>query len=151
MEDKKEDQDSLLNPTTLRNLLQHLEATDVDELEVASGSSRLFLRRDPRVRSVVQLRDSYTEGAVPEGVPVVAPLMGIFYSRPAPDQPPFFTVGGVIEVGQVVALIETMKLFNEVTTETAGEVVSVTVQDNDLVEAGQPLLYVRPREEKDQV
>jgi acetyl-CoA carboxylase biotin carboxyl carrier protein len=150
MAKNEQDRESLLNPATLRDLLQRLEATDVDELEVASGSSRLYLRRDPRVRSIVQRRESHAEGAPLEGVPVVAPLTGVFYARPAPDQPLFVVPGATVEIGQVVALIETMKLFNEVTAETAGEVLSVTVHENDLVEVGQPLLYVRPREEKDQ-
>src|SRR5947209_2325690 len=112
MAENEQVRESLLNPATLRDLLQRLEATDVDELEVASGSSRLYLRRDPRVRSIVQRRESRAEGSPPEGVPVVAPLTGVFYARPAPDQPLFVVPGATVEIGQVVALIETMKLFN---------------------------------------
>jgi biotin carboxyl carrier protein len=56
---------------------------------------------------------------------------------------PFVTVGSQVAPGQVVALIETMKLFNEVISEIAGEVIDVPVSEGDLVEAGQPIIYVR--------
>jgi acetyl-CoA carboxylase biotin carboxyl carrier protein len=55
-------------------------------------------------------------------------------------------IGDPVEPGQVVALIETMKLFNEVTVDIAGEVISLPVAEGELVEAGQPLLFMRPRE-----
>lgn len=137
---------SLLDPGTLRDLLVQLEQTDVDELEVVSGSSRLFLRREPEKR-----RARAGEGAAaydrPEGIPIVAPLTGVYYSRPMPDEPAFVTAGSEVEVGDRVALIETMKLFNEVITEVAGVVQDIVVQDGDLVEAGHPMMYLRPRGE----
>lgn len=137
---------SLLDPETLRALLQHLETTDVDELEISFGSSRLYLRREPGLRPAAAVEPP----ASTPGVPIAAPLTGVYYSRPAPEEPLYVTEGAWIEVGQVVALIETMKLFNEVTAELAGEVVAVRVQDGDLVEAGQPLIYVRTQEGQEQ-
>lgn len=133
---------SLLDPQTLRELFRQLEATDVDELEVVAGSSRLYLRREPGKRTSVQSVPA--PGTTPAGVPVVAPLTGVYYARPTPDQPPFVTPGAPIEAGQVVALIETMKLFNEVVAEIAGEVIDVAVHEGDLVEVGQPIMYLRP-------
>lgn len=135
-------QQSLLDPQTLRELFRQLEATDVDELEVVTGTSRLYLRREPGRRTSVQAGPG--AGSAPAGVPIVAPLTGVYYARPTPDQPPFVTPGTTIEAGQVVALIETMKLFNEVLSEIAGEVIDVTVHEGDLVEVGQPIMYVRP-------
>jgi acetyl-CoA carboxylase biotin carboxyl carrier protein len=136
---------SLLDPDTIRQLLRRLEATDVEELEVVMGSSRLYLRRDPGKRAVLQVA---AEGEVPgrssSGVPVIAPLTGVYYSRPTPDQPAFAEPGMTVEAGQVVALIETMKLFNEVITEVGGEIVDILAHDGDLVEAGKPIMYVRP-------
>lgn len=135
---------SLLDPTVLRRLFHQLESTDIDELEIVAGDSRLFLRREPGKRPSSQAPPTES---VPLGVPVPAPLTGVFYARSSPDQPPFVELGAVIEPGQVVALIETMKLFNEVTVDVGGEVLSVAAQDGDLVEMGQALMYIRPRGE----
>ncbi len=151
----RETRRSLLDPETLRCLFRDLEATDVDELEVATASSRLYLRREPSRRAAGHPLSHHTQGApapsrpgpTAAGVPVVAPLTGVFSSRPKPEQPPFVVTGDMIEVGQVVGLIETMKIFNEVTADVAGEVLSVAASEGELVEAGHPLLYVRPRQQ----
>jgi acetyl-CoA carboxylase biotin carboxyl carrier protein len=74
-------------------------------------------------------------------------VTGVFYLRPSPEEQNFVSVGDVIVVGQVVGLIETMKLFNEVTAEAAGQITSIQAHDGELVEAGQPLLYVTPSQE----
>jgi len=140
---------SLLDAETVRHVLRLLEATDVDELEITHGRSRLYLRRDPTARTAAPRGDGEPASEI-EGVAISAPLTGIYYPRPSPEEPAFVTQGGMIEPGQIVALIETMKLFNEVTAELAGEVLSILVQHGDLVEAGQPLMYVRPREEGEQ-
>lgn len=141
---------TLFNPAALRQLIERLEATDVDEFELMIGSSRLLLKRDLTKRTPAGASGSARDGARTVGVPLAAPLTGVFYARPAPDQAPFAVPGTTIEVGQVVALIETMKLFNEVTAEIAGEVVSVVAEQGALVEVGQPLMYVIPRDEGDE-
>jgi acetyl-CoA carboxylase biotin carboxyl carrier protein len=138
---------SLLDPATLRRLLAELQRTDVDELEVVSGSSRLYLRREPGRHSVVPRSDSHAEES--GGVPIAAPLTGVYYARSSPQHEPYVTVGSPVEPGQVVALIETMKLFNEVIADIAGEIVAVHVTEGQLVEAGQSLMSLRPREERD--
>jgi acetyl-CoA carboxylase biotin carboxyl carrier protein len=135
---------SLLDPETLKELLQHLESTDIDELEVVQGDSRVFLRREPGQHS------SYVRPEVPERplsdptFAITAPLTGVFWGRPSPEQPAFVSEGEFVGPGQVVALIETMKLFNEVTADLFGEVTRVAVADGDLVELGQELVYVLP-------
>jgi acetyl-CoA carboxylase biotin carboxyl carrier protein len=135
---------SLLDLDVLRDLIQGLAATDVDELEISQGPARLYLRREPGKRGAAPVRERTIEPA--EGVPIKAPLAGVLYTRPSPEEPPFVAVGDPVEPGQVVALIETMKLFNEVAADVAGDVISLAVAEGDLVEAGQPLLFLRPRE-----
>lgn len=138
---------SLLDPATLRRLILELERSDVEELEIADGSSRLFLRREPGRSAVLPRGDSRSGVDASDGTPIEAPLTGVYYSRPSPDQPAFVQPGDLIVAGQVVALIETMKLFNEVTAEIGGEVTRLVHRDGDLVEAGQALIYVRARAE----
>ncbi|MGW0479922.1 acetyl-CoA carboxylase biotin carboxyl carrier protein [Nonomuraea sp. NPDC003214] len=71
---------------------------------------------------------------------VTAPLMGVFYQRPAPDQPPFVTVGQHVEAGEQVAIVEAMKMMNPVVAGRAGVVLRVNAADGDVVEFEQPLM-----------
>ena len=71
---------------------------------------------------------------------IVSPLPGIFFRRPAPDQPPFKEVGDAVSVGDVIGLIEVMKSFHEVKSDKAGTVAEFLVDNEDAVMAGQPLV-----------
>jgi acetyl-CoA carboxylase biotin carboxyl carrier protein len=75
---------------------------------------------------------------------IKAPLTGIFYSSPAPGTAPYVQVGGEVAVGQVIGLIEAMKLFNEIKSDLAGRVVRVVPDSGALVKAKQPLIEVEP-------
>lgn len=75
---------------------------------------------------------------------VKAPLTGIWYASPAPGTAPFVQVGGEVAVGQVIGLIEAMKLFNEIKSDLAGRVVRICVENGQLVKAKQPLIEVEP-------
>ena len=75
---------------------------------------------------------------------VKAPLTGIFYASPAPGSGPYVQAGGEIAVGQIVGLIEAMKLFNEIKSDLAGRVVRVVPESGSLVKAKQPLIEVEP-------
>ena len=77
-------------------------------------------------------------------VTINAPIIGTFYRRPAPDKPPFVEVGDEVKPGDVVCLIEAMKLFNEIESEVAGKIVKVLVEDGSPVEYDQPLFLVEP-------
>jgi acetyl-CoA carboxylase biotin carboxyl carrier protein len=77
-------------------------------------------------------------------VPVISPLTGVFYGSPAPGSAPYVQVGGEVAVGQVIGLVEAMKLFNEIKSQVAGRVVRVVAESGDLVKAKQPLIEVEP-------
>lgn len=140
---------SVLDPESIERLLRRLEATDIDELEIVEGDARIYLRREPGHRSM-SMASSVSDAPEQDPAAVItAPLTGVYYGRPSPEQPAFVEAGQHVEPGQVVALIETMKLFNEVTAEIAGEVTRVAVDDGDLVEAGQALVYIQPAETSD--
>ena len=73
-----------------------------------------------------------------------SPMIGTFYRRASPDKPAFVEVGDTIEKGQVICIIEAMKLFNEIEAEVSGKVVKVLVDDSQPVEYEQPLFLVEP-------
>lgn len=78
----------------------------------------------------------------PEGQVLTAPMIGTFYASPAPGEPPFVGIGDDIEVGQVIGIIEAMKIMNEITAEHGGTVAEIMVQNAQAVEYGSPLLRV---------
>ena len=78
------------------------------------------------------------------GHAVIAPLTGVFYGAPSPGAAPYVTVGGEVVVGQVIGLIEAMKLFNEIKSDAAGLVVRIHAAEGALVRAKQPLIEIQP-------
>jgi acetyl-CoA carboxylase biotin carboxyl carrier protein len=75
---------------------------------------------------------------------VKSPMVGTFYRSPSPDKPPYVKVGDVIKPGQVVCMVEAMKLFNEIESELAGTIVKILVEDAAPVEYDQVLFLVEP-------
>lgn len=77
-------------------------------------------------------------------VTIKSPIIGTFYRKPSPDKPVFIEVGSQINVGDVLCVIEAMKLFNEIESEISGKIVKVLVDDSSPVEFDQPLFLVDP-------
>jgi acetyl-CoA carboxylase biotin carboxyl carrier protein len=141
-------------------LAELLERSDLSELEVESGGTGLILRKpvagaagvtgtpSPRAGDApVAAGEPSTAGRDPAAAArpsVKAPLTGIFYASPAPGTAPYVQVGGEVAVGQVIGLIEAMKLFNEIKSDLAGRVVRVVPDSGALVKAKQPLIEVEP-------
>jgi acetyl-CoA carboxylase biotin carboxyl carrier protein len=141
-------------------LAELLERSDLTELEVESGGTGLVLRKAVALPAVTpsavppsgaqsdtaantgQPATAGREPAVPTVPSVKAPLTGIFYASPAPGSAPYVQVGGEVAVGQVIGLIEAMKLFNEIKSDLAGRVVRVVPESGALVKARQPLIEV---------
>ncbi|KMT23134.1 acetyl-CoA carboxylase biotin carboxyl carrier protein [Clostridium cylindrosporum] len=74
---------------------------------------------------------------------IKSPIVGTFYGKPAPDKDAYVTEGSSVKNGQVVCIIEAMKLMNEVKSEFSGEIVKVLVNDGDLIEYGQEIFLVK--------
>jgi acetyl-CoA carboxylase biotin carboxyl carrier protein len=140
-----------------------LERSDLTELEVESGGTGLILRKPvapagpapgatgTAVSSASEIPsvagEPSTAGRDPAATArpsIKAPLTGIFYASPAPGTAPYVQVGGEVAVGQVIGLIEAMKLFNEIKSDLAGRVVRVVPDSGALVKAKQPLIEVEP-------
>jgi len=77
-------------------------------------------------------------------IEITSPMVGTFYRAPAPDEPPFVSIGERITTGQTVCIIEAMKLMNELEAEVAGEIVEILVENAEPVEFGQTLMLVKP-------
>ncbi len=77
-------------------------------------------------------------------ITIKSPMIGTFYRSPSPDKPPFVEVGDTIKQGDVICIVEAMKLFNEVESEVSGKIVKVLVDDASPVEYDQPLFLVEP-------
>ena len=127
----------------VRQLIAALQGTAVHEVEIRCGDTAVYLRRRPGV--VVQAPAVAAEqprAEKPAIAAIQAPLNGIFYDRPSPEAAPFVQVGDRIEAGQVVAIIEAMKVFNEVHAERAGRVTALLVESGDMVESGKDLIAI---------
>jgi acetyl-CoA carboxylase biotin carboxyl carrier protein len=139
---------------SLPALLKDLAASGVTELDVTAGGASLYLRQRPGAPVAadapaggdgLDAAGDEERAAAAEGlVPILAPLAGVFYGAPKPEEPPYVNPGDEVEVGQVVALVEAMKAFNEIHSEVAGTVVAVLVTNGRSVSAGEPLMTVRP-------
>ncbi|MGB7053838.1 MAG: acetyl-CoA carboxylase biotin carboxyl carrier protein, partial [bacterium] len=77
-------------------------------------------------------------------VPIRSPIVGTFYRAPASDAPPYVEVGDIIKPGQVVCIVEAMKLMNEIESDVAGRVAQIVVKNEDPVEYNQELIFVEP-------
>ncbi len=144
-----------------------LERSDLDELEVESGSTSVILRKTSAVQpspvaaaptsggdnptGPAPAPPSASDGPHPahaatgvERKPVLAPLTGIFYGAPSPGSAPYVKVGSEVAIGQVIGLIEAMKLFNEIKSDVAGRVAHIAADNGQLIKAKQPIIEVEP-------
>lgn len=146
------------NVEYLRGLAQIVREAGLSTLEIETDEFKLTLRgARPQVVSgpevVASSLLSPVQGApvapapapTPEEslVPVVSPMVGVWYRAPSPSDPNFVEVGDRVEVGQTIGLVEAMKVFNEITAESGGVVAQIPAQTGQLVETGQPLLMLR--------
>jgi acetyl-CoA carboxylase biotin carboxyl carrier protein len=135
-------------------LLQRLAAEDVQQLEIRRGGLRVKVSKNgapvvaaPSVAAaapsgvIVTGPDQQAKGELPT---VNAPLTGVFYRSPTPQAPPFVQIGSVVNKGDVIALIEAMKLFNEIRSTAGGKVKRIFAENGQLVRAHQPLLELEP-------
>lgn len=76
---------------------------------------------------------------------IVSPMVGTFYAAPSPEDDPYVTVGSKVEPQTIVCIVEAMKLFNEIEAEVSGEIVEILVENEQLVEYGQPLFRVKKK------
>ena len=140
--------------SVVQNLISMMGAGNIGSLKLEYGSLRLSLQSNQRVSQQVEkvvVTDAAPE--VPAEVPVpespqghiiTAPMIGTFYVAPAPNEPPFVTVGQEIREGQTVGIVEAMKIMNEIAADRSGTVVEIIASDGQTVEYGSPLIRIEP-------
>lgn len=121
----------------------------VDLTAVPSGRPEPAVRteKEPAVPAAeTEVKEAAPAGSSAEeeaGQIVTSPLVGTFYAAPAEDSAPYVKVGDRVEKGQVLAIVEAMKLMNEIESEFSGEVVKILAENGKAVEYGQPLFVIR--------
>ena len=154
-----------MTPKELKQILQALVEHGVSELTLETPDYKLTVRRGGEVQVVALpqpvtapadlapaagapgLEAQEAKGAKEECagcVEVRAPIVGTFYRAPAPDAPPYVEEGDRVEKGQVLCIIEAMKLMNEIESEVSGVVKKILVKNGEPVEYGQPLFLIQP-------
>lgn len=155
----------------LREFVEAIAKTDITDLTIKEGDFELNMRKElpssvayslpvSSSQPVIETKPStVTAESPPLGKPaedttpkakseqwveITSPMVGTFYRAPAPGEPPFVEVGDRISLGQVVCLIEAMKLMNEIEAEVAGEIVEIAVENGEPLEYGQTLMWVNP-------
>lgn len=141
----------------IKDLMTHMKKEGVTSFKFGEGSTRIAIRRE---KEIVYMNGA-TEGvyansmafatepvvtepaALPDtGYAVTSPVVGVFYDSPAPDQDPYVGVGSFVKKGEVLCIVEAMKLMNEVTSPISGVVREVLVQKASRVEYGQKLFII---------
>ena len=132
----------------------HIRLRKASSAPVAAGWAPAAGSPPPRVEAAAAAPQvtglgSAAEEASDAGLHVIkSPIVGTFYAAPGPDAGPFVSPGARVEAGQVLCIVEAMKLMNEIESDVAGEVVKVFVENGEPVEYGQPLFGVRPNGRK---
>ena len=161
-----------MNQKELKELIEFLIDKDISEFELERGDVKVRIKRGtdahpapviqhipvsttavPAVHSTATTTPSIPGSPPPSAPPaaeeelhiVKSPIVGTFYESPSPGSPPFVKVGDTVEAGQVLCIIEAMKLMNEIESDFSGEIVKRLVNNSQPVEYGQALFAIRPR------
>src|SRR3990172_8203126 len=138
-----------MNLKEIKELIELLKGTEISELEIERSGVKIRIRKggDVTFHPSIPLMEyppaeKATEQAKVNQVKVTSPIVGTFYRSSSPDKPPYVEVGDMVKKGQVLCIIEAMKLMNEIESEAAGKIVQVLVEGGQPVEYGQPLFII---------
>ena len=161
-----------MNLRELKELIEFLIEKDIAEFELERGDVKVRIKRGaeppahaptdriitvhPAPVSAIQVSSGSPPAAEPPAavsapVPeeelhlVRSPIVGTYYESPSPGSPPFVKPGDTVEAGQVLCIVEAMKLMNEIEADVAGEIVKMLVKNGQPIEYGQELFAIRPK------
>lgn len=143
----------------VEDIVSALEGSTVSEFELTEAGTQITIRRAPyMVLTAIQAPTQSTVtgpaitgvpvaakspvGKADKSIPVIAPITGVYYAAASPTTPPFVNIGDVIQIGQVIALVEAMKVFNEINSEVSGRVVKMVAKSGDVIQKGDIILRI---------
>ncbi len=140
----------------IKKLIEMLQASDLREIEVKEGEESVRIARggisSPKEEYVISNQATQAVKSTTEeigiddsnnlGNHIKSPIVGTFYRKPAPDKPPYVEVGDHVEKGQIVCIVEAMKMMNEIKSDFSGTIKSINVEDGTPVEFDQNLITV---------
>lgn len=151
----------------IKKLIELLEESNLNEMEIREGEESIRLSRGaqqavhhaPALMQTVPAPDTHQSAAVryagqddsdsaqasdiPGGHQVTSPMVGTYYAAPEPDAPPFVAVGSKVEAGDTLCVIEAMKIFNQIESDTSGTVVHIQKGSGEAVEYGELLFVIQ--------
>lgn len=150
-----------MNIKEIKEMLNLMNENGLAELEIEKDGMRIRLKKltsqaDAASSPIIMERQRIFEEQKPQAaqpiaekpasnaIEIKAPMVGTFYRAPSPEAPPYVEAGQVVEPGQVICIIEAMKLMNEIKSEIKGKIVEVVVENAEPVEFGQSLFFVEP-------
>ena len=139
----------------IKKLIEMLQESDLKEIEVSQGDESVRILRDRFVQTnenkIIQQPEVFSaepeiqqkiETSKAEGNVITSPIVGTFYRKPSPDKDPFIRVGDTVEKGDVLCIIEAMKMMNEIKSDFSGKIVSIDLEDGEPVEFGQSIITI---------
>jgi oxaloacetate decarboxylase alpha subunit len=157
-----------MNLKELKELIEMVKDTDISEVEIERSGVKVRLRKGgdvtyhpamprmdyPPSAIIAPVVSETPAAAIPaekaaepaksNQTKVTSPIVGTFYRSSSPEKPAYVEVGAVVKKGQVLCIIEAMKLMNEIESETAGKIVQILVENGQPVEYGEPLFVIEP-------
>ena len=137
----------------IKKLIEMLQASDLNEIEIQEGEESVRISRGStqpievkstpvELQNVNTVLESNDAPNIDSGSSIKSPIVGTFYRKPAPDKPPFVDIGSHVNAGDVVCIVEAMKMMNEIKSEFTGQVSAINVEDGAPVEFDQSLIVI---------
>ena len=137
----------------IKKLIEMLQESDLSEIEIQEGEESVRISRGSMKSIEVQsvpieskktdiLSTNNDTAKINSGSSIKSPIVGTFYRKPAPDKPPFIDIGSHVNAGDVVCIVEAMKMMNEIKSEFTGQVTAINVEDGAPVEFDQSLIVI---------
>ena len=137
----------------IKKLIEMLQESDLNEIEIQEGEESVRISRGStqpievkstpvELKKVNTLPESNDAPNIDSGSSIKSPIVGTFYRKPAPDKPPFVDIGSHVNAGDVVCIVEAMKMMNEIKSEFTGQVSAINVEDGAPVEFDQSLIVI---------
>ncbi|RKY31875.1 MAG: acetyl-CoA carboxylase, biotin carboxyl carrier protein [Candidatus Omnitrophota bacterium] len=152
-----------MNIKEIKEMIALMNENGLNELEIEKEGMRIRLKKKNGPKEEMngepvylmqenlrQVKPKETEPSSQQkeetgAIEIKAPMVGTFYRAPSPEAPPYVEVGQIVNPGQVICIIEAMKLMNEIKSEVKGKILEVLVENTEPVEFGQPMFLIEPK------